>query len=67
MTRIIIVVNEHSSNNNNIIIIIVIINPLGIPDWASGIIEAPWNMPVARNKDWATMTTHDRTDQQRRT
>ena len=67
MTSIIIIVIENSSSNNNLIIIIVIINPIGIPEEALGVIEAPWNMPVNRNKDWTTMTTHDTTDQQRRT
>ena len=69
MTIIIIIVIRSSSSsniisnriNNIIIIIIIVINPIGITGGPLGTCQKK------RSKDWTTMATQDRTDQQRRT
>ena len=72
MTIIIIIISiirNSSSNINSNNSIIIVINHMGIP-------EEPYRNPrgsmqyaynINKTQDWTTMTTQDRTDQQRRT
>ena len=63
------IIRNSSSNINSNSSIIIVINQIGIP-------EEPYRNPrgsmqyaynINKTQDWTTMTTQDRTDQQRRT